>query len=212
MGGYMTGIMGGRSMGEPTKTSSNSDKFFKAFSNVGNGGWAGGSGSGSSYSSTPIPTTNTANYDPQQKAILDRILARTSGDMGAGDAINVAGGKIREASIGAQKEAEAQRTARGVSGTGANDYDQRKISDATQKAIAGSATDISNKAEQDRNALLTGAAGVASNIAQGANADRQLAIQQWQAQQQAQQQQQQMQQNLQLAQLQMLSSMAGSLF
>ena len=67
---------------------------------------------------TPMPATvNTTNYDPNQQKIMDQISQRISGDMGAGEASRLAAGKIRESSVGANKEAAANRTMRGVSGT-----------------------------------------------------------------------------------------------
>jgi hypothetical protein len=141
-----------------------------------------GRSSAAASSSTPPPTVNQTNYNPQMNDALTRILGRASGDAGAGTAIDLAGGKIREASIGAQKEAAVGRQMRGASGTSANSYDQAKISDATQKAIAGSASDISSAAEARKDTLLGSAANVAGSMAQLAQGDRSLALQQWQEQ------------------------------
>jgi hypothetical protein len=144
-------------------------------------GGAGGSGGSGGGSALPA-TTNQANYNPQMNDALSRILGRASGDAGAGTAIDLAGGKIREASIGAQREAAVGRQMRGGAGTSANSYDQAKISDATQRAIAGASSDISNAAESRKDTLLGSAANVAGSMAQLAQGDRSLALQQWQQQ------------------------------
>jgi hypothetical protein len=186
----------------PSNPRLNLGNLFSGFNATSSGG-----GSGSSGSSGPI--SNQSNNDPQQQAILAQILARANGDAGAGRAIDVAAGKIRESSIGASKEAEANRVRRGVSGSGIEGYDQKKISDATQRAIAGSASDIASAAEDKKSQLLASAAGVAGNLASQNLQDRSLALQQWQQQEQNRIAQQQMQTQMQMAQMQMLASLAN---
>jgi uncharacterized protein YoaH (UPF0181 family) len=156
---------------------------------------------------TPMPATvNTTNYDPNQQKIMDQISQRISGDMGAGEASRLAAGKIRESSVGANKEAAANRTMRGVSGTGADAFDQSKISAQTQRAIAGSTSDIASNAEQQKNSLLGTAGGLATSQAQTAQNAQQLALQQWQEQEASRRADQQAQIAQQQAQLQMLNS------
>lgn len=157
---------------------------------------------------TPMPATvNTTNYDPNQQKILDQISRRISGDAGAGEASKLAAQRIRESSIGAQKEAAANRTMRGVSGTGADAFDRNKISTQTQRAIAGSASDIASQAEQSKNALLGTAGGLATSQAQTAQNAQNLALQQWQEQEANRRAEQANQIAQQQAQLQMLNSM-----
>ena len=163
--------------------------------------------------STPMPSTvNTTNYDPNQQKIMDAITQRTSGDMGAGNASQLAAEKIRESSIGQQKEAAANRTMRGVSGSGADAYDQGKISAQTQRAIAGSSADIASNAESQKNQLLTAAGGLASQQAATAQNAQQLALQQWQDQEASRRADQAAQIAQQQSQLQMLSSMMSLAF
>jgi uncharacterized protein YoaH (UPF0181 family) len=158
--------------------------------------------------STPMPATvNQTNYDPQQQKIMDQISQRLSGDMGSGEASRLAANTIRESSVGANKEAAANRTMRGVSGTGADAFDQSKISAQTQRAIAGSTSDIASNAEQQKNSLLGTAGGLATSQAQTAQNAQQLALQQWQDQEASRRADQQAQIAQQQAQLQMLSSM-----
>jgi uncharacterized protein YoaH (UPF0181 family) len=159
---------------------------------------------------TPMPTTvNQTNYDPNQQKIMDQISQRVSGDMGSGEASNLAAQKIRESSIGAQKEAAANRTMRGVSGTGADAFDQNKISAQTQRAIAGSASDIASGAEQQKNQLLTAQGGLATSQAQTAQNAQQLALQQWQTEEADRRAEQAAQIAQQQAQLQMLTSLTS---
>jgi hypothetical protein len=177
-------------------------------------GSATGSGGSSGSGAAGPSTTNQTNYNPQMNDALSRILGRAQGDAGAGTAIDLAGGKIREASIGAQKEAAVGRQMRGGAGTSANSYDQAKISDATQRAIAGSASDISNAAEARKDTLLGSAANVAGSMAQLAQGDRSLALQQWQQQEagrRADEAARIAQQQAQLQALIQLSQMATSL-
>ena len=198
IGGYGRNATQGR-MGVRPRLGTGNMASGSSSSSGGSGGTGGSSG----------PVVNQSNNDPQQQQILAQILARANGDAGAGRAIDIAGGKIREASIGAEKAAQAGRVQRGVSGSAIEGYDERKISDQTQRAIAGSAADIASAAEDKKNQLLSSAAGVAGNIANQNLQDRSLALQQWQQQEQNRIAQQQLQQQMQLAQMQMLSSLAS---
>lgn len=163
-------------------------------------------------SSSPPPSLiNSTNYDPAQQKIMDQLSARAEGDAGAGVASNLAAQKIRESSIGAQKEAAANRTMRGVSGTGADAFDQSKISAQTQRAIAGSTSDIASQAEQQKSSLLTAAGTMANARAATAQNAQQLALQQWQEQEADRRANQQAAIAQQQAQLQMLSNMMSLL-
>lgn len=165
-------------------------------------------GGGSSAPGTVAPPdfNNTAQNDPGYDDVLNAMWAREKGDAGAGQAIDLAGGKIREAGIGAGKELGASLAARGVSGTGADTLARTKLAGQVQGNIAGAAADIANQREREKDAELNAIGGVIGGRANANLANRQLGLQQWEgvrADQRAQEQQQSAQQ---LAILQLLAS------
>lgn len=137
-------------------------------------------GSGSSSASAG-PSTNTAQTNPDLAWSIQQMKDRYSGDGGAGRAIDLAAGKIREYGEGERRSAAASRTARGVSGTGVNDFDERRISNNVLGQISGASSDIAQQREQAKDAMLTNISGVASTSASLAGADRDRALAQWNA-------------------------------
>jgi hypothetical protein len=125
-------------------------------------------------------TSNKTNFPTQLTDAQSQMAQRAAGDMGAGRAIDVAGGKIREAAIGLSKESQARRAARGVAGTGADAWDAQRVNDQTARAIAGTAADITQGREQARDSLLASSGQLAGTMAGISQADRSLALQQWQ--------------------------------
>lgn len=137
-------------------------------------------GSGSSSASAG-PSTNTAQTNPDLAWSIQQMKDRYSGDGGAGRAIDLAAGKIREYGEGERRSAAASRTARGVSGTGVNDFDERRISNNVLGQISGASADIAQQREQAKDSMLSNISGVASTSASLAGADRDRALAQWNA-------------------------------
>lgn len=113
--------------------------------------------SGPSASSAAAPAlTNVAQNNPDIGYALGEMRKRYEGDAGAGQAIDVATSKIRDATTGLAREAAAGRTARGVSGTGVDDFDTRRLFGNAQRAVAGTSADITMGRERDKDAILGG--------------------------------------------------------
>lgn len=144
----------------------------------GGGGGAGGAG-GYGYSSA---FTNTAQRNPDLDYAINGLKERLGADT-TGRAIDVAGGRLRDLGEGQKSAAATSRSARGVSGTGVDAYDANRIDAGTQRAVAGAATDISLGREAQKDSILGQIAGVGASQAGINQADRNLAVQQWQTDQ-----------------------------
>jgi hypothetical protein len=170
--------------------------------------WAGGAqpaqpatGGGAAPSfSGPGAAVNTTVASPgiqQGQGTLDyatkALEARYAGDNGAGRAMDLANQKIRDASMGEQTAAAQGRAARGVSGTGVDDLQNRAIQQNEQRTTAGTDADIALASEQAKTGMLSsligaGGAQVGAGTAQGNLnlGQSSLAIQQQNIQQQNQ--------------------------
>lgn len=137
---------------------------------AGAGGAPGGAG-----------TANVAQYQPDLQYAIANMKSRFEGDGGAGRAIDVAGGKLREFSEGERRAAAGRRSMRGVSGTGVDDYDERNIRDNFQNRLAGTATDITLGREAAKDSMLSNIAGAGASSAAIAQADRRGALEEWSA-------------------------------
>lgn len=124
-------------------------------------------------------STNTAQSNPDLAYAIGEMKKRYEGDMGTGRAIDVAAGKLRQYSEGQRRQAAAGRTARGVSGTGIDNFDERRVSDDFQRKLAGAATDITQQRESARDATLGTIANVGATQAGISAADRAQALNQW---------------------------------
>lgn len=149
-----------------------------------NPGYAGGAyhhspGADAPGTVGPPNFDNTAEDDPGYNQVLGEMWRRFRGDAGAGQAIDLAGGKIREAGIGAGKELGASLAARGVSGTGAETLGRTKLAGQVQGSIAGAASDIANQREREKDAELASIGGVVGGKAAENRANRELALRQW---------------------------------
>lgn len=106
------------------------------------------------------PYTNTAQNQPDMRWAIDQLGARTEGDLGAGRAIEVAVGKLRELGIGEDAATRGNLAARGA--LGAMDYDSAiGATGAEGLALAANQTGREQRA-----------AGVATDIALGREAQR----------------------------------------
>lgn len=144
------------------------------FNNAGGGG-GGGSSPGPNFN-------NTAQSNPDLEYAINGLKGQLSNDT-TGHAIDMAGGKLRDLAEGQKSAAAAGRTSRGVSGTGVDDYDNRRIDTGTQRAIAGTATDITLGREAQKDSIYGQIAGAGASQAGINQADRSLALQQWQTDQ-----------------------------
>lgn len=131
---------------------------------------AGGGASGS---------VNTAQTNPDIQYAINQMRARYEGDGSTARQIEVAGGKLREFSEGERRAAAARRTARGVSGTGVDDYDNRRITGDFQSRLAGVASDVALGREREKDSILSSIAGAGRSQADLAGADRDRALAQW---------------------------------
>lgn len=138
-----------------------------------------GAGGGGGTAAAPGTTVNTAQANPDLDYVTGKIKERIEGPGTANTAIDLAGQKIREAGQGQRRIAEANRAARGVSGTGINAYDEQRIGGAEQRAIAGAATDIALGREKEKDTLLGSLAGVGASKANLQQQSQQIANQQW---------------------------------
>lgn len=136
-------------------------------------GYSGGAGSidwasilnpGTSGHPTPVEFKGSAERNPDLDYVIGELRKRYEGDMGAGRAIDLAGGKIREAGIGARKGLEANLARRGVSGTGLSDNKYGQLARAEQRDIAGAAAGITSDAEGRREGVLGQIAGTGSAL------------------------------------------------
>lgn len=169
---------------------------------AGGGGGAAGAGAGGA--------TNTAQYNPDISFATSAMKERYAGDNGANRAIDLAMGKIRDSAEGERRAAAGRREARGVSGTGVDSYDERRIGDNTQRAQAGAASDIAFNSEQAKTGLLSGIASAGVSQGNLALGERDLAIRQQQAQQQNEFEAANARRAQEMAILQMLSNMNGA--
>lgn len=149
------------------------------------GGGAGAPGAAGPAGAGAGGTTNLSQNNPDIAYASAAMKQRYEGDNGAGRAIDLAMGKIRDSAEGERRAAAGRRSARGVSGTGVDSYDERNIEGSTQRAQAGAASDIAFGSEQAKTGLLdklVGAGTAQGNLGLG---ERSLALQQYNAQQQA---------------------------
>lgn len=148
---------------------------------------AGQSAGASSFApptpSAPSPSTNTAEVNPDLQYAIGQMKQRYAGDGGTGAAIDVAGGKLREFTEGQRKQAQALRARRGVTGTGIDAHDERRISGDFLNNLAGVSTDIALGRERDKDGMLNSIAsgGASASSAAGASQDRAVRI--WEAEQ-----------------------------
>lgn len=150
---------------------------------------------------------NTADANPDMRYAIDNMKQRFQGDAGAGHAIDLMTGKLRDAAEGERRVAQAGRVARGVSGTGVDDFDAGRIGDKLQRNIAGSATDIALGRERDKDSILSGIAGAGATAAGIAGSAQDRALAQWEAEQQ----QQMAQEQAQLSKISAILAMADRL-
>lgn len=124
------------------------------------------------------PSTLSAPDNPDLQYALDKMKGRFEGDGGAGMAIDLAGGKLREASEGERNAAAGRRARMGTSGSGIEGYDDRKISDKYQSNLAGAASDIALQREKEKDQIIRDVANTGASKAaiSGAERDRQLAL------------------------------------
>lgn len=170
------------------------------------------------------------NTDPNLQTQVDRLGRRMSSDT-TQHAIQRAGGAIRDQGSAQQAALKTNLARRGIGGSGVGDQLSQNIDARTQRAQAGSASDISLGRERDLDALTLGGQGIMAApgqysmgrdnqdigaIAGGVSAanpgaqlqlgQQQLGLQQWQAGQN----QQGAQQDRAFAQWQALMHMYGS--
>jgi hypothetical protein len=136
----------------------------------------GGTGSTPGFEQTVAP-------NPDIDFAIKEMQQRYKGDMGAGRAIDLVGGKLREAQVGAGKNLAANLARRGVSGTGLSGNAYAGLEADTQRNISGSAANIAQDAESRRDQILNsivGAGGAKDGVAAG---QANLAFNTWNAQQ-----------------------------
>jgi hypothetical protein len=130
--------------------------------------------------------TNTTDVQPDMRWAVDEMKKRYAGDMGAGRAIDVAGGKIREAGIGVERARGGDVARRGVSGTGAEFNLRKGDADNVLNDISGAATGIASDAEGRRDGMLGSILGGGNAMGGLAQGDRALALRSWEANEQNQ--------------------------
>lgn len=130
----------------------------------------------------PLVNTSTTNKTIDQ-TVLPALLSRAQGGMGADTAIRLAQGSTRDMLSGTLKELEGGASRRGVGGSGAEGLQKRAATTKAQQAMAGQSSQIAYGAEQDRNKLYEDIAGIAGNSDQLQNEQRRIGLSQWQAQQ-----------------------------
>lgn len=112
------------------------------------------------------PTTNSAAPNPTSQSVIDAMLARAKGDMGAGAALDRGIQDIRaRASMGIAKEQEASRAMRGMSAGSSVETDAQGLARQQQAQVNGLTTDITLGRERDRDALFQAAGNM--GLAQG---------------------------------------------
>lgn len=169
---------------------------------IGGSGGAGGAGGAGTVGGG---TTNFSGDNPDIDFAAKALKERYAGDNGAGRAMDLADSKIRDSAEGERRAMAAGRTARGVSGTGVDDYNAGTLADKTQRQIAGTNSDIALQSEQAKTGLLSTLIGAGSAQGNLGVAQRGLAIQQYTAEQQAQQAREQGERARELAILQLIS-------
>lgn len=127
----------------------------------------------------PQTFDNQAQNDPDLDYTIGELRKRYEGDGGAARAIDLAGGKIREASLGEGRALAVSQAARGVSGTGAGALQYGDLASRTLSKVAGAASDISLARERDKDSMLSQIAGAAATRSGTNLANRQLALNQW---------------------------------
>lgn len=164
-----------------------------------------------SYKTRLAQVQGAPTADPNLQTQVDRLGQRLSADT-TNRAIDRAGSAIKDAAAGRQTALTSSLARRGLSGSGVEASERGKIAAQAQRAQAGAAADISLGRERDLDALTLGGQGIMSapgqyslaregqtnNFLLGglqaaaepgrqALADRQLGLQQWQAQNAAEQ-------------------------
>lgn len=101
------------------------------------------------------------NMDPNLQTQVDRLGQRLSTDT-TQHAIQRAGGAIRDQASAQQAALKTNLARRGIGGSGAGDQLSQNIDARSQRAQAGSASDISLGRERDLDALTLGGQGIMS--------------------------------------------------
>lgn len=130
---------------------------------------------------TTAPFVNTAERNPDISYALDKMKSRFEGDGGAAQAIDLSAGKIRDWGEGERRAAQGRRSMRGVSGTGVDNIDDRRITGDVQSKIAGGAQDIALQREKEKDAILSNIAGTGVAMANVSGASQDRALEQWRA-------------------------------
>lgn len=136
-------------------------------------------------SSAGTPFVNASQRNPDLDYAISGLKNQLSNDT-TGHAIDIAGGKLRDLAEGQKMAAAAGRTARGVSGTGVDTYQNRNIDAGTQRALAGQGTDIALGREAQKDSIYGQIANAGTSAAGVDQGNRSLALQQWQIDQENQ--------------------------
>lgn len=139
--------------------------------------------------SAPAPFVNTAQVDPRLDRHAQRIEDRLANpEASTGRAIDMATSKIRDAAAGRQRAIEEQYGAAGMGGSGFETSAALDLEGGVGRAIAGASADISLGRERDEDSFLLGATDALGAPGAAARQDRQLALQQYVAQEGARRQ------------------------
>lgn len=191
-----------------------------AISAFGGAGGVGGAAGGAGGAPAGAGYTNTTDLQPDLSYSIAKLKERAEGDLGAGRAIDVALGKLRELGIGEDRVTNAALATRGLEGTvgsptnpGAQGLALARNSADRERRAAGLATDIALGREAQRDDIYRSIGGMGGEQGRLGVANQGLALQQQAAQDAnvlAQQRAAQAQQN---ALLSMLTGFAsGGLF
>jgi hypothetical protein len=136
--------------------------------------------------------TNTAEYQPDIKYAIDALKARSEGDLGAGRAIDVAVGRVRDLGVGEDAATRGRLASAGALGstgydtalgeTGAEGLALGRNADLRQRRAAGIATDIALGREAQRDDILRSIGGMGGEQGRLGVASQGLALQQQAAQ------------------------------
>lgn len=135
----------------------------------------------------PMPTTNTAQADPNLQGLANRFNARLDDPTGnSGALIDQATSKIRDANEGRRKAVAGMLAKRGVlASSSIPEFAESSLQKQEGSDVAKATTDITNARQQSNDQVLESAAGAMAAPGNAARADQSLGLQQWQAAEQA---------------------------
>jgi len=158
------------------------------FPGAGGGPAAGGGGGGGGPVTTGAPIVgpvlaNTVAPDPYLEEQVRNLRARMGSDTTERAIGRSTTGILDAAALGAADEGAANLSSRGLVGSGAGQsFLHKRFFDPAQRAAAGAAADIAHQREQDLDRLVLGGTAIMGAPGQYSLANRNLGLQQWQAQ------------------------------